>query len=71
MFARAGAYSYPNGRGEADCPQHCGACGAFLQNALTGDGDDYVLSNIADDPDCENTVIQQWRQYYDYLEDAR
>ena len=59
---------FPNGGGEADCPQHCGSCHAFLENPLTGDGDDYVLSAIADDPDCENAVIQQWRQWYDYLE---
>jgi hypothetical protein len=59
---------YPNGGGEADCPQHCGSCHAFLENPLTGDGDDYVSSAIADDPDCENAVTQQWRQWYNYLE---
>jgi hypothetical protein len=58
---------YADGGGEADHPQHCGSCGAFLRNALTGDGDEYVLSHIADDPDCENAVTQQWREWYDYL----
>jgi hypothetical protein len=33
---------YRHGGGEADCPQHCGACGLFLENALTDDGDSYV-----------------------------
>lgn len=33
---------YPNGGGEADTPQHCDACGLFLENPLTADGDDYV-----------------------------
>ena len=58
---------YPNGGEEADCPQHCGDCGVFLENSLTSDGADYVLSHIADDPDCENAVTQQWREWYDYL----
>jgi hypothetical protein len=58
---------YPNGGGEADCPQHCGSCHAFLENPLTGDGDDYVLSAIADDPERENAVTQQWCEFYDYL----
>jgi hypothetical protein len=55
------------GGGEADCPQHCGSCHVFLGNPLTGDGNDYVLSYIADDPDCENAVTQQWCEFYDYL----
>lgn len=33
---------YPNGGGEADYPQHCDACGTFLENPLTDDGDTYV-----------------------------
>jgi hypothetical protein len=59
---------YPNGGGEADSPQHCGSCHAFLENPLTGDGNDYVLSYIADDPERENAVTNEWREYYDYLE---
>jgi hypothetical protein len=56
---------YSGGGGEADYPQHCGSCHAFLENPLTSDGDDYVLSHIADDP--ESTTVQEWREYYDYL----
>jgi hypothetical protein len=37
---------YPEGGGEADCPQHCDACGLFLENALTADGLDYVREAI-------------------------
>lgn len=33
---------YGDGGGEADSPQHCGACGVFLENPLTPDGGDYV-----------------------------
>lgn len=33
---------YADGGGEADSPQHCDACGAFLDNPLTGDGVAYV-----------------------------
>ena len=57
---------YPNGGGEADCPQHCGSCHAFLENPLTGEGDDYVLSHIAEDP--ELPVVREWAAHYDYLD---
>lgn len=33
---------WPDGGGEADCPQHCDHCGVFLENPLTPDGDTYV-----------------------------
>jgi hypothetical protein len=59
---------YPQGGGEADCPQHCSSCHAFLENPLTGDGDDYVLAAIADDPERENAVTNEWREFYDHLE---
>lgn len=39
---------YSNGGGEADSPQHCDACGLFLQNTLTSDGDKYVRDLAAD-----------------------
>jgi hypothetical protein len=37
-----------NGGGEADSPQHCDHCHAFLDNPLTGDGEAYVLEKLAD-----------------------
>jgi len=33
---------YPDGGGEADYPGHCGSCGVFLMNPLTGDGYEYL-----------------------------
>ena len=64
---------YPDGGGEADCPQHCGcgeAClnaiklndgrkvGAFLENPLTTDGECYVIE--ADDGE----IASIWREHY-------
>ena len=40
---------YPNGGGEADCPQHCDACGVFLENPLTGGGESYVREHVEED----------------------
>ena len=37
---------YPAGGGEADSPQHCDACGVFLENPLTGDGSRYVNEHL-------------------------
>ena len=37
---------YRNGGGEADSPQHCDCCRAFLQNPLTGDGYEYVRKAV-------------------------
>jgi len=39
---------YPDGGGEADCPQYCDACGLFLENSLTSDGVNYVKQLIAE-----------------------
>lgn len=52
-----------DGGGEADCPQHCGNCGLFLENPLTTDGVQYVKQKIlaADgDPD----VLAEWAEFY-------
>jgi hypothetical protein len=37
---------YPSGGGEADSPQHCDACGVFLENPLTGHGTHYVNEKL-------------------------
>lgn len=69
---------YPNGGGEADCPQHCDSCGEFLENVLTGDGDKYVRDQAApyDAPDSSwdeiaqraeqdgKPVLAQWFRFY-------
>jgi hypothetical protein len=39
---------YPNGGGEADNPQHCDGCGAFLENPPTPDGNRYVIEQLVE-----------------------
>lgn len=69
---------YDNGGGEADCPQHCDACGVFLENPLTSDGDKYVREAAGeyDAPDSSwdeiatraeqdgKPVLADWIRYY-------
>jgi hypothetical protein len=58
---------YPNGGGEADCPQHCDHCGLFLENPLTADGYEYVRKAVRD---CVNslhpnlTAFNVWAPFY-------
>jgi hypothetical protein len=60
---------YPKGpypAGESDTPDHCGNCGVFLENSLTGDGEQYVKDAIQDgtgDPE----VLATWKEFYSYL----
>ena len=73
---------YSDGGGEADTPQHCGDCGVFLGNELTGDGEDYVTAAIREAyseaeaglplnrelyPLDLGPVIKEWEDFYDYL----
>ena len=68
---------YPDGGGEADCPQHCGAgsdcynaielsdgtkIGAWLENLLTMEGVEYVRQSIHEDSD--NEVCKLWAEWY-------
>jgi hypothetical protein len=58
---------YPNGGGEADSPQHCDACGVFLENPLTGDGSRYVNEHLiehARDGSGNRDVLTTWAKYY-------
>jgi len=57
---------YPNGGGEADCPQHCDGCGTFLENPLTPDGEEYVQDAIMKQ-DGNPQVLQKWKDFYSYL----
>lgn len=60
---------YPKGpypAGESDTPDHCGGCGIFLENSLTGDGEQYVKDAIragTGDPE----VLATWKEFYSYL----
>lgn len=56
---------YENGGGEADTPQHCDACGVFLQNPLTSDGVQYVAEHILDSRR-DNKTVQAWADFYKY-----
>ena len=67
--------SYPcgpfaNGGGEADSPQHCDACHAFLENPLTSEGVGYALPLIlaAYDPADDS----KWKagRYSDHVADC-
>jgi len=66
---------YPDGGGEADCPQHCGAgpechnaiefpdgckVGAWLENELTADGVEYVREAIREGGE----VAEMWADFY-------
>ena len=59
---------YPNGGGEADCPQHCGHCQIFLENPLTEDGYNYVVDAVelflSDSCSGDANVIRQWFRFY-------
>lgn len=58
---------YPNGGGEADCPQHCDQCDTFLDNSLTEDGSTYVKGMWRDhvyDGRGNLEVLIEWREAY-------
>lgn len=66
---------YADGGGEADCPQHCGGCGVFLENPLTSEGHEYVCEAVAEavaavlqgrrEPITPDSALGQWIAYYD------
>jgi hypothetical protein len=54
---------YSIGFDEFDSPQHCDACGMFLENPLTQDGVDYIRDAIKRN-DGNPVVLKQWRDFY-------
>lgn len=50
---------YADGGGESDIPAHCDACGLFLRNPLTSDGEQYVRE--------QRIIPADWRDEYAYL----
>jgi hypothetical protein len=58
---------YPDGGGEAGSPRHCDACGLFLENPLTADGDKYLLDTVVRhfrDGTGNREVLGEWIGYY-------
>jgi hypothetical protein len=58
---------YPNGGGEADTPQHCDACGVFLESPLTPDGTRYVIEKLVEharDGNGDAKVLMEWAKFY-------
>lgn len=58
---------FDDGGGEADCPQHCGRCGVFLENPLTLDGEDYTRDAVEEALAASRTdsvAVQEWAMYY-------
>lgn len=62
---------YPDGGGEADCPQHCDHCGCFLENPLTSDGVEYVRekllehNNLTRRLNSQKPLLHEWSDFYD------
>lgn len=58
---------YADGGGEADCPQHCDACGVFLENPLTDEGIDYVTQTVLADQRAGkkwSAALDCWAEFY-------
>ena len=58
---------YSDGGGEADVPQHCDGCGAFLRNRLTDAGDAYVRGEV-ESLRLRKAQVREWLEVYDYLD---
>ena len=54
---------FPNGGGEADCPQHCSRCEIFLENPLTTGGYKY-LKSVLDSSEGNSVVLTLWSDFY-------
>lgn len=55
-----------DGGGEADCPNHCSGCNAFLENPLTSEGEEYVR-NACQRSSEDNEVVVEYKERYAYL----
>lgn len=71
--APPGAESYPDGGGEADCPQHCAHCHEPLGNPLTAEGVRYVIEAITESLEADDEDRNQVHPSYDgtYYEGSR
>lgn len=65
---------FDNGGGEADCPQHCDACGTFLENPLTQEGYEHVRDAIEEDLELlvkdkhaePSVALLEWAPFYGF-----
>lgn len=48
---------------EADTPQHCAACNVFLENALTGDGMEWLREALSSERGTDE-IKDEWRSFY-------
>lgn len=58
---------YPEGGGEADSPQHCELCHAFLENPLTGEGREYVRDALREHRETgygNEAALREWAAFY-------
>lgn len=61
---------HSEGGGEADAPQHCDTCKAFLENPLTADGYDYVREQCFNAGTVHSSdvnalmPIAEWAEFY-------
>lgn len=58
---------FADGGGEADYPQCCGECHAFLENPITDDGAEYVAERVRDwyvKHEGSAEVIRRWIDEY-------
>jgi hypothetical protein len=61
---------YPKGpyyNQESDGPEHCGACGEFLENPLTTEGYQYLNQMILEheeDGKGQSNIIDEWKAFY-------
>jgi len=61
---------YAEGGGESDVPEHCDACGKFLENPLTQHGYDYLRELVADArPDNQGAIDELVAFYPEAFED--
>ena len=55
---------YPDGGGDADCPQHCDYCDTFLGNPLTEYGIAYVQEQLDSEALPYSETLAQWARFY-------
>lgn len=55
---------FADGGGEADVPQHCDHCNAFLENPLTSAGLEYVRDQLDNYPHKVAGTLLTWVKFY-------